>query len=210
MTHENNIITKRYIPTEVRALTGSDTKSRTISGYAAVFNQETEIFPDCFEVIAPGAFAQALSRYDTACLFNHDEDCLLGRKSSGTLTLSEDDKGLPFSCNLPNSREDIFELIQRKDITGCSFSFTIKKDMYEERADGTVLRTILEVNKIYDVGPVVYPAYDGTSVITDSEKKSFEAFREERKKLKSSKAIDPVDIDYSIYDQSITLHKHTF
>lgn len=202
MIQENNII-KRYLPKEVKSI---DVNSRTITGYAAIFNSETNLYGDFFEVIAPGAFSNCFDRCDTVCLYNHNENFVLGRRSAGTLVLSEDDKGLPYSCDLPNTREDTLELVQRKDITGCSFSFTIKKEMYEERADGSILRTILEIDKLYDVGPVVFPAYDGTSVISDTEKKSFESFREERKKLKEPHIV----IDYSQYDQTLTLQKHTF
>src|SRR6476660_7289253 len=78
----------------------------TISGYAAVFNSETTIGGGFFgfrEIIAPGAFTEAIPRDDVRALFNHDPNMLLGRTVSGTLTLSQDKRGLKYSVDLPDT-----------------------------------------------------------------------------------------------------------
>ena len=48
-----------------------DNGEKYIEGYFAVFNQETELWKDWFEQIAPGAFANSLQNNDIRCLFNH-------------------------------------------------------------------------------------------------------------------------------------------
>src|SRR5690348_12903845 len=88
-----------------------------ISGYAAVFNQETVIGDGIFgfrEQIDPGAFDVAIKEDDVRALFNHDPNILLGRTESGTLQLSTDRRGLKYSVSLPDTAaaRDVRELIR--------------------------------------------------------------------------------------------------
>jgi HK97 family phage prohead protease len=91
----------RYCPAELRATTAPD-GSRTVAGYAAVFNSPSLDLGGWTEVIAAGAFTKSLlSAPDVMLLRDHDNAILLGRTTSKTLTLSEDATGLRFSCQLP-------------------------------------------------------------------------------------------------------------
>ncbi len=98
-------------------------------------------------------------------LFNHDSNIVLGRTSSGTLELTSDSKGLRYVVTPPVSRADVLELIARKDVAGSSFAFTVGKDGegFRPGEDGKAIRQIREVNGLYDVGPVLTPAYPSTS-----------------------------------------------
>ena len=149
----------------VRAATTKGEAPR-IGGYAATFNREASIAGMFREVIAPGAFTAALRRSDPVALFNHDTNLLLGRKSSWTLDVREDDRGLRYDVDLPNTTlgRDVHELVKRGDVAGSSFAFTVKEEAWAFPKVGLPLRTILEVDKLYDVSPVVHPAYEGTSV----------------------------------------------
>jgi HK97 family phage prohead protease len=81
---------------ERRTTAGISARGRTLTGYAAVFGQETRI-GRLVERIRPGAFAASLaSGRDVLALLDHRPDVLLGRTRSGTLTLAEDAKGLRF------------------------------------------------------------------------------------------------------------------
>lgn len=158
--------------TEVRAKGGSDASDpRLIEGYASVFNVNAQL-PGFQERMKNGAFTRAVdTRQDVVCLFNHDANYVLGRTTSGTLRIMQDDKGLFYSCDLPNTQaaRDLHESIKRGDINGCSFAFTIPEggqDWSEGRAsDGTyfIQRTISDVD-LLDVSPVTHPCYSGTSV----------------------------------------------
>jgi phage head maturation protease len=59
------------------------------------------------------------------------------------------------------------QLIRSGNVTGSSFGFTVLNDVWEER-DGKVLRTVLEIDQKFDIGPVVFPAYANTTVSTRS------------------------------------------
>jgi HK97 family phage prohead protease len=102
-------------PLEVRAADAV----RTASGYAAMFNSETEIAGAFREVIAPGAFAETLKSADVRALVDHDTGRVIGRMSAGTLRLSEDATGLRAEIDLPDTTEgrDLAVLLERGDIS---------------------------------------------------------------------------------------------
>jgi uncharacterized protein len=137
-----------------------------ISGYAAVFNSRTSIGYWFDEIIAPGAFDKSISakNADIRALFNHDWHKVLGRTKAKTLTLSEDERGLYFEIELPNTSyaRDLAESMERGDIDQCSFGFFV--DEGKERWDYSVepaLRTLEEV-ELYEVSIVSLPAYEDT------------------------------------------------
>jgi HK97 family phage prohead protease len=140
-----------------------------IIGYAAVYNRLSLDLGGFREEILPGAFDKILTRQrgkgDVVALFNHDSNIVLGRTSSGTLELSSDTKGLRYVVTPPVSRADVIELISRKDVSGSSFAFTVdpKQESFRTGEDGKAIRQIREVSGLYDVGPVLVPAYPQTS-----------------------------------------------
>lgn len=154
----------RILPMELRVET-RDGKN-VLVGLAAPFGKLSEDLGGFQEQIERGAFAEALKRSDPAALFNHNPDNLLGRRSAGTLRLDETKDGLRYEVDLPDTEvgKQVRVGVERGDIRGNSFAFRIQKDQWEERSDGTWLRTVLEVQELFDVGPVVYPAYPDTSV----------------------------------------------
>lgn len=134
-----------------------------LSGYAAVFNDASVPLPFS-ERIAPGAFRKTLSETpDVRLLINH-EGLPLARTKNGTLTLSEDEVGLRFDADLPDTTEarDLWTLIQRGDVDQMSFAFRVIRQKWS--ADRTE-RTLTEVSLADgDVSVVTYPAYPTTSV----------------------------------------------
>lgn len=167
---------RRTFQVELRA--SDDTESRTVTGRAAVFNQWADL--GWFrEMIAPGAFTEALTKSDVRALFNHDNNHLLARTKSGTLKLTEDERGLNFSFDMPESREDILEMIRRGDLSECSFQFSMREGAEEWRydEDGNEERIITKVGRLYDIALATFPAYEGTSI----DLRSFEEFRSEQK-----------------------------
>ena len=141
----------------------STPKNPTITGHAAIFNSETNIAGMFREIVRPGAFTAAIGRDDCRALFNHDANYVLGRTKSGTLTLTEDDHGLRYDVTLPNTTwaKDLYTSIQRGDVSQSSFSFRTIQERWT--SDHLPLRELLEL-ELYDVSPVVFPAYPSTSV----------------------------------------------
>lgn len=177
----------RFIPVE-DAEVRVEGEAKGIRGTAAVFNRGTVIAGRFEERIAPGAFDDALASSDVRGLFNHDPNYPLGRTSAGTMTLRADDEALHYEIpDLPKSRADVLEAIERKDVTGNSFSFTVAKDGDEwvQRSDEKKLplRTIKRFAKIHDVGPVTFPAYEHTKVSARAEEQAREMTEAEAEQL---------------------------
>lgn len=132
-------------------------------GYAAMFNSWSQNLGGFREQIAPGAFSKAIVSDDVRALYNHDPNYVLGRNKAGTLTLSEDDKGLHFDVRAPDTgwARDLHESVKRGDVNQCSFGFEVIEDDWRT-VNGLDERTLKEV-RLFDVSIVTYPAYEATS-----------------------------------------------
>lgn len=180
---------KRKFETRIEA----DKEARTITGYAAIYNSDSEDLGGFIERMAPSSFDGRLQD-DVRVLFNHDNNLVLGRTISGTATLEVDEKGLRYTCQLPDTTyaKDLIELMERGDVTQSSFAFTIEDESWEERADGMLIRTVKKVGQLYDVSPVTYPAYkDSTSGLRTSAPIEMEQREVEVEEQKEEKQQEP-------------------
>lgn len=140
-----------------------------VRGYAAVFNSMSEDLGGYKEIIDPAFFNEVLQD-DVRCLFNHDDDHVLGRSTSGTLTYGVDAKGLFFEYEDPGTTQsrDLLISLSRGDISQCSFQFEVydsSEGGYKfERIGEEWICTLLRCKKLYDVGPVTFPAYTETTI----------------------------------------------
>lgn len=140
-----------------------DDDALTVSGYAAPFNSRTSIGDFFDEVIKPGAFSKTIKENDDIrALFNHNWDVILGRTKAGTLKLSEDERGLKFELQLPDTTagRDLAESMERGDINQCSFGFHATEETWDYSIE-PALRTINEA-ELYEISVVSIPAYEDT------------------------------------------------
>ena len=167
MRKDNNI--------EVRAIRSTpvvNPDSRTVEGYAVVFNSQSEDL-GFYETINPSAITEeVLKRSDVFCLFNHDQDKVLARSKYGTgsLQLQLDEQGLKYTFQAPSTDlgDELLEYLRRGDIDSSSFAFTVSTDegseVWTTGTDGRQYREILKIDELHDVSPVWNPAYTSTSV----------------------------------------------
>jgi len=152
---------------EFRAEPSSD--GLTLEGYAAVFNEWTEIdsWEGTFkERIAPGAFRRTLGQRTPILQFDHGTHPLIGSLPLGVFTsINEDEHGLRVKARLSDNWlvQPIRDAIRDGAITGMSFRFRVIKDQWSKGRDKMAERTINEV-ALYEAGPVVFPAYEQTTV----------------------------------------------
>lgn len=136
-------------------------------GHGIVYDRWTEIYDWWFgnyqERIAPGA-AVAHLEDDVRLLINHDSNLLLARTTNGSMRLSEDGTGVLVDADMaPTSyARDLAVLLERGDISQMSFSFIPGDEEWDQRPDGTWLRTITSFEALYDMSVVTYPAYAET------------------------------------------------
>jgi hypothetical protein len=149
---------------EVRAATA---EKRTIGGYAAKFDRLSRNLGGFVERIDPAFFNK--SRGDgwpgVIARYNHDDNRLLGTSSARTLRLETDDVGLAYEVDTPATRADVYELVERGDVTQSSFAFVMYEDDWSQTDQGFPMRSLLS-GGLRDVAPVNTPAYDDTSVGT--------------------------------------------
>ena len=216
---KENDVERRFLKFKIRAVENDDgTKSRTVRGHASVTEVWSEAGVWFREKIAKGAFLDAIPRSDVKALLNHDPNHLLARKRTAgdanehknTLEIWEDEKGLAFKYDIPESRNDILESIERGDLDDNSFAFTVENETWEER-DGTdvIDRTINKVNKIYDVSPVTYPFYEGTDLeIVSTNTIAEKRFNEYKEQIKSVEKPTQREGNLTTLDREIVLLKH--
>ena len=183
---------RRLFANEFRVVDDKKKKSKKIIGYASVFNSDSQDLGGFIERINPNAFDNVIEdNQDVRALFNHNADLgVLGRTTSGTLRLSVDEKGLKYEIDAPDTQlaRDLIASMERGDITQSSFGFTISEngDSWDEDSEGRTIRTISQVEQLFDISPVVYPAYTDASVAL----RNFDNYKENKQKTNTKEKTD--------------------
>jgi Escherichia/Staphylococcus phage prohead protease len=145
----------------------------TLEGYAAVFDKPSVPIPGgprgpFTETIRPGAFTGALARSpDVMLRYQHNLTTLpLARTRSGTLALSETERGLFARAELPDNEigRPVRDAIRRGDISGMSFRFRVPSKQGEKWSSDYSTRELREVVIGSEISVVDFPAYPDTSV----------------------------------------------
>lgn len=157
---------------EERALQLIDT-DYYVEGYATTFNQPYLLWRDgnveYWEQIDARAFDEA-DLTDVIFLHNHEGICFARNKMRAgvapTLILQPQETGLFVAADLGMREEGRNEYAA---ITGglvyqMSFAFSVRADEWKETTPGSVLRTITEIRKVYDVSSVDMPANPNTVI----------------------------------------------
>ena len=170
-----------------------DNDSNDVEGVAAVFDREADI----------GWFTEKIDRHafdhtdmsDVVLNFNHDNSLLLAGTRNGSLQLQVTDEGLLQKASIIDTTQgrDVMKLVRSGLISSMSFAFSIAKggEIWETRSDGREYRTITDIDRIYDVSLVVFPAYPQTSAwmrngdeLAEQHKALMEKRAEQDKRLK--------------------------
>lgn len=213
-------IERRFFPTQCRAKKADDGKME-IGGYGAIFNRFTNMGWYA-EVVMPGFF-DGIKDDRCACLFNHSESQILGRKRNGTLALRTDENGLEYISKLPEHRADVYELIEGGYVYESSFGFTVASYKWGEvdRSElegqlsesdldtlayrGKVAVLYLEKGKeLFDVSPVTFAAYEGTTTNTRFSRSMFDEWRASLSPDPATTSITQAPV-FSVYDLDLQM-----
>ena len=152
-----------------------------VEGYAVVFNSPaTHGFT---EIIDKDAF-NGCDMKDVCLKYNHDDSHLiLARTRNKSLSLTIDDKGLFIRAELidTTSNRDIYKMIQAGLLDKMSFAFTVEEEKWDVATD---TRTILKIDKLFDVSVVDTPFYDTTSIYA----RALSTLENEKEKLENLRA----------------------
>lgn len=162
----NKTVEIRHTPGTVELRAAGDGQVK-LGGYALKFEKWSQDLGGFVERVAPGAVTKTLKDgADVLARYQHRDEFLLGRTSSGTLTLRVDKVGLDYEVTLPDTQyaRDLAALAERGDVAHSSFAFRTVSDSWHnpEKGGQPLERTLTEI-KLVDVAPVVNPAYLDTS-----------------------------------------------
>lgn len=170
------------------SLRSIDGKPKVIGGYIAKWDEPSLILCEngrrFVEVIRKGAFTKTIAEDDIHCLWNHGYGSVLGRNTSGTLRLKEDDIGLYFENDPPDNSigNDVWVMVKREDVTGCSFGGIPTKENWIPQGDSTYMHEVLEW-KLLEVTITPIPAYPSTEVSARSLDKFIDSLKEAEKPI---------------------------
>lgn len=203
---------RRMTSTEVELRTRDD-GSEVITGYAIVFNRDSNDLGGFIERITPEAMASA-NVSDVVALYNHDPNIVLGR-TPDTLSLTTDAHGVRYEITPPNTTgaKDVMENIKQRNIRGSSFAFTTKSDKWTKpmKKGEPYIRTITAFDRIFDVSPVTYPAYNDTDTMVAKREMGMERDRIEREEtdlLEREKTKAQAEINISLKRKHLELLKY--
>ena len=161
---------------EIRTQALPKADSNTIEGYALNWNEyDMGAF---VERIDPNALGE-LRNYDVHALYNHNYDQVLARSKygEGTLQLEQDDNGLKFRFDLPDTTtgNEVRTLVARGDVDQASWAFTVKKERWENVRSEKPVRVIEQIGEMYDISLTPRGANPTTSVALRSLEEALKA-----------------------------------
>ncbi len=162
--------TFREYPFEVTRSESTD-DGLTLEGYAVVFDQPTRIESNhgpFMETMKRGAFTRTLNAKMPVLMFDHGQHPLIGSMPLGKIDEArEDAHGLFIKARLENNWliQPVRDAIASGALTGMSFRMSnIKETIRSGKSPGDLQeRDVIEV-RCPELGPVVFPAYETTSV----------------------------------------------
>lgn len=193
---------------------------QVIEGYGAVYYREGDpateyrLFPDLIERFMPGAFDVGVREDDVRSFFNHNHNQMLGRSASGTLELSVDTVGLRYVVTPPAELEprNLLELIDRQDVDGSSIQFLAGGGFAKrgeivwrtEVIDGQTV-DIREIHncELFEVGPVVWQAYAGTTTGVRASAPELEEIARDRERYRLTRPGKPGPDAVAVRAQSV-------
>jgi len=194
---------------EIRAFTfevraeQNDEHGHFLSGQPIVFDVRTDLgWHD--EIIERGALNETDLR-DVRFLINHNTDMIPLARSrnnneNSTMQMSVGDTGMNIRVDLDteNNAESkaLYSAVERGDISGMSFMFTVDGDSWDDLESDHPTRRIRSIGKVFEVSAVTFPAYEATSITArglsdalEGAKDSLESARAEKAKIERKKEI---------------------
>lgn len=164
-----NELERRAYNFEVKAEQGE--RGNVITGRPIVYNNRTDL--GLFDEVIESGALNGTDLTDVRFLVNHDISKIplaRSRRNNGnsTMQLSVDEFGLGISVELDteNNTEarSLYSAVQRGDITGMSFMFSVDNEEWSELESEHPTRHIHKIGSVVEVSAVTFPAYEATEI----------------------------------------------
>lgn len=190
----------RSFAVELRA-EEDEQRGKVVTGRPIVYGSRTDLgWYD--EVIDAGALDETDLK-DVRLLVNHNTDMLPLARSrnnteNSTMQLVTDAEGMTIRANLDTENNadarSLYSAVERGDISGMSFMFTVSKDAWDDVDSDHPIRHVRAISRVFEVSAVTWPAYSATSIqargladALDSAKASLESEKARRAELERKK-----------------------
>lgn len=155
---------------EIRAQ-NDEKRGNYIDGRAIVYDTPTDM-GWYTEIIDKGAL-DSTDLKDVRLLVNHNTDMIPLARSrnntdNSTMQFTVDEEGMFIRANLDTENnadaKSLYSAIERGDISGMSFMFTVDGDTWEGEESEHPTRHITSLRRIFEVSAVTFPAYEATTL----------------------------------------------
>ena len=187
----------RHFTFEVRA-ENDEKHGNFLSGRPIVYESKTNL--NYFDEIIKAGALDKTDLKDVRFLVNHNLDMIPLARSrnnneNSTMQMSVDKIGMAIRVNLDTENnaeaKALYSAVQRGDIDGMSFMFTIDAEEWSNLESDHPTRTITKIGKVFEVSAVTFPAYADTEISARSK----DALENARKALERAKDITTDDVE---------------
>ena len=165
---------RRAYTFEVRAEQDEE-QGAIITGRPIVYNSVTDL--GYFDEVIVGGALNKSDLTDVRFLVNHDTSRIplaRSRRNNGnsTMLLTVDAEGMGIRVNLDTENNSearaLYSAVERGDISGMSFMFSVRGEEWENLDTDHPLRRITDIGTVVEVSAVTFPAYAATEIYARS------------------------------------------
>lgn len=202
----DELIRRSYM-CEVRA----EGDGQVITGRPIVYNSRTDL--GWFDEIIESGALDRTDLTDVRFLVNHDTSRIplaRSRRNNGNSTMQlitdSDGMGIRAILDTENNTEAkaLFSAVQRGDVSGMSFMFSIKDEEWDDMDSDHPTRRIKSIGSVVEVSAVTFPAYAATEIYArskealDNARQALEKAREQRAASLEKDEIERIKLQISI------------
>lgn len=196
---KNKPLERRAYAFDIGAEEGGE-RGYILTGRPIVYNSRTNIGP-FDEIIESGALNRTDLR-DVRFLVNHDTDGIPLARSrrnnfNNTMQFTVDEQGLWLDyvqLDVENNAEAraLWSAVNRGDISGMSFMFSVEADRWEDLESDHPVRYITSIGSVVEVSAVTFPCYEATEIYARDAKAALESARAALESARLAAANDPL------------------
>lgn len=185
-----------------------------LTGRPVVYNQLTDL--GLFDEMIDAGALDNTDLKDVRFLVNHDISKIPLARSrrnneNSTMHLTADSEGLSLDwvkLDIENNADAkaLYSAVQRGDISGMSFMFSVRDDVWDNLDSGHPTRHITDIGSIIEISAVSFPAYEQTE-INARDAAALDSARAALDKAREMRHLEAVETDISTSELDLLKEK---